>query len=94
MSVLHRCDNPGCVNPAHLFLGTASDNVTDKVMKDRQAKGSGHGMAILSEMEVEIIRREVASGVRQTEMARRFGVGRTVIWSIVHNKTWKHLKEA
>jgi len=45
MCVLHKCDNPRCVRPEHLFLGTQADNIADKVRKGRQARGERHGMA-------------------------------------------------
>ncbi len=76
--VLHRCDNPGCVNPDHLFLGTHQDNMADKVKKNRQAKnhvkpgmaasGEKHGHAKLTKDDVEEIRRVYVPGV--------FGAGR------------------
>lgn len=42
MNVLHTCDNPSCVNPQHLFLGTQQDNMTDKRLKGRQPEGADH----------------------------------------------------
>ena len=46
MCVLHRCDNPPCCNPSHLFLGTKADNMTDKVTKGRESRGEMHGRAV------------------------------------------------
>lgn len=90
LCVLHRCDVKACVNPSHLFLGTHADNVADKVAKRRQAKRTGHGRARLSEEDVAEIRRAHAQdAVSATELARRFGVGRTTIGHIIAGRTWR-----
>jgi len=75
--VLHKCDVRNCVNPKHLFLGTNKDNVDDKVIKDRQVYNIGerHGMHILSDSQVEIIRQRYAAGdIFQRELAAEYGV--------------------
>lgn len=54
--VRHKCDNPSCINPEHLEVGTQADNIADKVSRGRQARGSGVGRAILTEESVREIR--------------------------------------
>lgn len=87
--VLHRCDNPACINPEHLFLGTHADNMADKSQKERQARGEGNGIAKLSEADVLAIRQ--AGGVTQRALAREYGVNQAQIWRIQNRKQWKHL---
>ena len=69
--VCHRCDNPPCVNPDHLFLGTGADNVRDRDEKGRQAKGQGHGRAKLSEHDVLDVLASDASNKALGEKFRR-----------------------
>lgn len=103
MFVCHRCDNPGCVNPAHLFLGTPADNMADKVRKGREARGDRHGskthpertprgsanhVAKLTEEQVLYIRSCEETGVA---LARKFGVLTTTISSIRTRRNWRHL---
>lgn len=96
MVICHRCDNPGCVNPAHLFLGTHADNVADKMSKGRgrwsSQPGAKHGMHVLSESDVAEIR-SLFNGRRGqlAELAQRFGVSRMQISRIVRGEQWKHL---
>lgn len=105
--VLHKCDNPRCCNPAHLFLGTAADNSDDKVAKDRQAKGDRQGLrkhpgaaargerqhlAVLTAEQVRQIRTLHARGAKQNELSRRFGVSTTTLNNIVHRRTWQHIE--
>lgn len=92
--VLHKCDNPGCVNPDHLFLGDAQTNEADKVSKDRQAKGETVGAAVLTTNQVLEIRKLYRRGDRrasQAALARRFGVDQTTVGQIVRRFTWKHV---
>jgi hypothetical protein len=92
LCVCHTCDNPRCVNPNHLFLGTSPDNTYDRNQKERQARGEGHGMAILTEKQVLEIReiREIC-GIEYKELARQYKVSWYTICEIVKRKSWKHL---
>ena len=91
--ILHKCDNPPCVNPSHLFLGTHADNVADKMNKGRyyrgQApKGIDNPASKLTESQVTIIR---ASAMPQEDLAYAFGVSQTTISRIQLRKNWSHI---
>lgn len=90
MCVCHHCDNPSCINPAHLFLGTQVDNVADRDAKGRQAKlkGENNGRAKLTDADVLAIR---DSGLSQNEIAAEYGVSQTVVSNIKIRKSWKHI---
>ena len=91
LSILHACHNPLCCNPAHLSLGTPSENMADKVRAGRQSRGSGHGMARLTEEDVRTIRTAHARGASLPDLGRRYRVTATAIWQIVHRKHWRHV---
>ena len=95
MCVLHKCDNRMCVNPDHLFVGTRTDNMVDKVEKDRQHKGEQFKSAKLSDDKVREIRKrhKVWSATRTNtkELAMEFGVSTTVILRVVSGRGWKHV---
>lgn len=92
MCVLHRCDNPECTNPRHLFLGTQLDNLKDMAAKKRgkngNLKGSDVGNSKLTESDVLEIRQAQDS---QSSLARRFGVGRSTIFRIRKEQAWRHI---
>lgn len=95
--VLHHCDNPRCVNPRHLWLGTPADNSADMVRKERTfrgggAKGESNNHAKLTVSKVMKIRRLAAKGVLRSEIAAKFGVTEWQIWSIVSRRSWKHVQ--
>lgn len=81
MQVLHKCDNPPCWNPEHLFLGTHQDNVTDKMAKGRYVGISGdrHPNSTLSEADVSDIRMLKGFGLSVVDIAREYGVTRGCI---------------
>lgn len=90
--VLHRCDNPPCCNPKHLFLGTHQDNMDDMSSKKRACCGEDRPQSKLTAEKVLEIRRIYAEGnISQYEVARRFGVNRSAIEKIVLRKTWAHI---
>jgi hypothetical protein len=95
MHVCHRCDNPGCCNPEHLFLGTNNDNRQDSVRKERHARGDGHGLRKLRPDDVLEIRRLAASGkCTDAEIAVMFGIRQTQASRIISGQRWKHLSGA
>lgn len=96
--VLHRCDNPPCTNPLHLFLGTPKDNMQDAVRKGRNRithhKGEKHGRAkVTTEQVIEIRRRYAAGDVSQTTLAAEFGITQSACSLIILRKKWKHIPE-
>jgi very-short-patch-repair endonuclease len=93
MLVCHRCDNPICCNPRHLFLGTTQINMNDKVTKARQAFGIRNGRAKLTAEQVEFIRLHGGQRNNRT-LGRRFGVSDTAVRLIVQGKSWKRRSEA
>lgn len=91
MCVCHRCDVRTCVNPAHLFLGTLSDNQRDKIAKGRTPKGEDAGPAKITEAEAREIIAAIAAGEGNTSIARRFGLGTGAVTAIKRGENWKHL---
>lgn len=91
--VLHKCDNPPCVNPAHLFLGTAKQNVEDMFSKGRQhdRKGEKNGQSKLSSEEVLKICRLLKGGTSQSRVAALFGLNQTTVGDISRGKIWGHV---
>ena len=93
MHVLHRCDNPPCVNPDHLFLGSNDDNVAERVRKGRSGRNAGASAstAKLTEDDVRRIRRMASLGMTNLEIAEAFPVNDRSISNIVRHKTWKEV---
>lgn len=90
LCILHKCDNGACVNPAHLFIGTQSDNMDDKVAKKRHTVGtavSGH----LTEQNIEDIKRLYSTGnYTQRSLGFKFKVHQATIGRIVNGLRWRH----
>jgi hypothetical protein len=97
MGVLHACDNPKCVSPFHLFLGSQLDNARDAMAKGRASKpprfqGEQQAKAKLTASKVEKIRKEYAAGkVTYVSLARKYGLTPTALRHAAIGKTWKHI---
>ena len=91
--VLHQCDNPPCVNPSHLFLGTNDENICDKVTKGRSARPVKWipASARLNEEAVKEIRSLADGGSPYCAIAEKFSVDATTVSLAVRRKTWKHV---
>lgn len=96
LCVLHRCDNPKCVRPGHLFLGTRADNNADMVAKGRAVHygfiGVANPIAKLTDADVREIRRIYAQGgITQSQIALKHGVHHSLISLVVRRKAWVHV---
>lgn len=94
--VLHRCDNPSCVRPDHLFIGTNADNVRDMDTKGRrvnaQPRGSRHPAAILTEEKVRaIVIAHRERGISQSQLSREYGVSTSTVNHIFTGRLWAHV---
>jgi len=93
--VCHHCDNPACVRPDHLFLGTQSDNMKDCAAKGRSSlQNPAKHHRKLTEIQVQEIRQLSMQGVSKYRLARRYHVTETTIGQIVSGRTWTHLTDA
>lgn len=88
---LHKCDNPACTRPDHLFEGTVVDNNRDRTEKGRSPRGSNHAHAKLTEEKVKALRDEAKGGISQRKLANKYDLNRKTVFSIVHNMTWRHV---
>lgn len=97
--VCHTCDNPPCVNPSHLFIGTFQDNLNDMIAKGRQhfpgtgapLRGEAHPKTTLTTEQVHDIRARFTNGEKRSELSTRFGVGWSTIDRIAKRETWAHI---
>lgn len=79
--VLHKCDNPACVNPDHLWLGSHTENMQDKVAKGRQSK----------KLNAEKVREIRDAGGRNEDIAKVYGVSRALVRQVKHRVIWRHV---
>ena len=94
LRVCHHCDNPSCVNPRHLFLGTDASNKADSVRKKRHTFGDRHGRIKILDGDIAEVKRMYAEGLSQKAIASQLGVGQTTIHNILSGVGRRHLFEA
>ena len=104
--VLHTCDNPPCINPEHLYLGTRADNDQDAKDRNRLATGDRHGMRLhpesvprgerqgSSRLTADIVRqmRILAGSMTQCALAQQFGITQVHVGRIINRQEWAHVE--
>lgn len=91
MYICHKCDNPKCTNPDHLFIGTHQDNDKDRDEKGRNVKGEDVESSILKDQDIKEIKTLLTQGKSCLEISRKYDVSHDAIKRINKNETWKHI---
>jgi len=91
LCVRHSCDNPRCVNPAHLATGTHRDNMRDRNIRRRSARGERNGRSKLTPVDVREIPLWRKLGASFRSIARRFDIDESVVRDICAGRTWNHV---
>lgn len=92
--VLHKCDNPKCIKPDHLFLGDAKENAHDMINKNRNyiPRGERQWQAKLTEIQVIEIRDLYSKGISVKEICKLYNITKGAINPLLRRITWKHVK--
>lgn len=95
MQINHHCDNRACVNPDHLYAGTAKQNMQDMLRRGRdRVIGSRNGHASLNEEIIPFVRLWLSKGYKQREISQAFGIGRNTLYYIKSGRSWSHVMPA
>jgi len=89
MYVMHTCDNRKCVNPSHLVVGTAKDNMDDMARKGRRAEGERNGFAKLTKNKVRIMRLLKRGGITTKEIAKIMNVCYDTAMKVINRQAWR-----
>jgi hypothetical protein len=92
LQVMHSCDNPACVNPEHLSVGTTQDNTADRTAKGRTPYGERHAGARMTEQDVRSLR--ACKGVRgaKKKLIEQLGISKGAADNAIYGRTWKHVQ--
>jgi len=93
LDIRHKCDNPACINPEHLIVGTHQDNMNDMVARGRSntARGSSNGNSVLTEELVKLIRKEYRTATLK-EVGAKYKIHYSTVSLIIKGKLWNHVK--
>lgn len=89
--VRHKCNNPPCIRPEHLELGTQKENIEDAVALGRHVHGETHGMVKITEATAKLVKSLLASGKKIKDVSSELNVGFYTVADISRGKTWKHV---
>jgi hypothetical protein len=93
LGVCHRCDNPQCTNPDHLFLGTQADNMRDAVSKERCVRGEAVNSAVLTALTVRMIRIiRSETGIGAKALSKELGLPLAAVTGVMYRGTWRHVR--
>jgi hypothetical protein len=90
--VNHKCNNPSCSRPSHLYLGTQKENIQDQHIRGSHSHGEKHGMSKLKENQVKTIKKMLKNKLKHKDIAMKFNISRSAVTDINNKKTWGHIE--